>query len=197
MLFSTRNSDEHRTYTKYARISSKVVLLLNAAFGSLKPTSSGSRWGVLGSFCCRDAAAWLLPEVAAAVATDRNRRWWSRPPAKSWLRDASCGCCRLHASRTSPSWTRDAWGGVEDTLRETKLLHRATERRNAITQPERNVDDDGGTAGLKTRPETEKDTHDTGFFFRKGPHTNTNATRKSPFQNESSSVSSTRTRLSW
>lgn len=102
------------------------------------------------------------------MATDRNRRWWSRPPARSWLRDASWGCCRLHASRTSPSWTRDAWDGVEDTLRETKLLHRATERRNAITQPERNVDVDGGTAGLKTRTETEKDTHDTGFFFGKG-----------------------------
>lgn len=43
ILFSTRYSDEHIIYTKYARTNSIVVLLLNAAIGSLKLTSNGSR----------------------------------------------------------------------------------------------------------------------------------------------------------
>lgn len=43
MLFSTRYSDEHKTYTKYARINSTVVLDLNASIGLLNDVSKGSR----------------------------------------------------------------------------------------------------------------------------------------------------------
>uniref|UniRef100_A0A2M4B240 Putative secreted protein n=1 Tax=Anopheles triannulatus TaxID=58253 RepID=A0A2M4B240_9DIPT len=60
-------------------MSSKVVLLLNAAFGSLKLTSRGSRAGGLeGSWSCCWAALALIPAgAAAATEVERHRR----PPA--------------------------------------------------------------------------------------------------------------------